>query len=312
MRRATRAAVLATAALFLVCGCRTSPRGQPRSVAVADGVRFVDDPARAVQYLDVDLSAPVLPAIVAQNVARIGGNHVGDAHTVAEWVRRTGALAGVNGGFFGDTYDAEGRRRQIVQMAVVDGQVVAPGGAVRSRRQPGERYLRSAIGFTAGGSPRIAWSAGTARTGPRRANRAVNPTQVRAWDVASAVACGPRLIHLGRIAVADRDERLLSPQRVARTVVAYDVRGGAPAHLLLLRADAMDYADAARFVLEYFPRVHGTQASEAMCLDGGASSQLAYASGGEVRDAVPTGVFVPTALVILEKKKGAAGRQLPE
>jgi Phosphodiester glycosidase len=285
--------------------CSTRPSPTPDRTPIAAGIDYQTLEGAGVQLLDIDLTlANVQPIVVAEGVARIGGNHVGDAYTVAEWAERYRAIGGVNGGFFGQTYDSLGARRQIVQLAVVDGAVVAPGGAVGSTRTPGERYLRSAIGFTGDGAPRMAWAAATASLGPRDAGAPTNPTDPRPWDVRWAVACGPRLIHRGHRYIADRIERLRSPERLPRTVVAYDSDGTMPRHLLLLRADAMTYEDLAAFVQRYFPAHHGTRAAEAMCLDGGASSQIVYRQGNRLIDAAPTGVKVPTALLLVPKKEG--------
>lgn len=295
---------LAGAMLAGVAGCALRRRPRKRHLELHPSLFFQDDPDSGTQILDLDLRGPLRPRVIARNVSRVRWNHVGDALTVAEWVQETGAIAGVNGGFFGDTYDAAGRRRQIVQLAVVDGEVVAPGGAVESTGAgQGERYVRSAIGFTGDGSPRMEWSAGTRRHGPRRIDVPIAPFRIRPWDIESAVACGPRLIHRGNPHITDQAERLRSPESVARTFVAFDSVGGHPGHLVLGCADAMRYPQIARFLENYFQSRHGTQVAEAMCLDGGASSQLAYQHRGELVDARPTGVFVPTSIVIAERSR---------
>ena len=105
-----RAAALA-AALCLLGGCGGEP---PSEVTVAEGVVLRTDKATATQTLTVDRNtATVRPVVVAENLERRRNNVVGDAHTVRDWVQKYGAVAGVNGGFFGDMYDSLGRRKQL-------------------------------------------------------------------------------------------------------------------------------------------------------------------------------------------------------
>ncbi|MFY7953724.1 MAG: phosphodiester glycosidase family protein [Armatimonadaceae bacterium] len=294
---------IATLGLLANTGCRRSRPEQHTRRAIRSDLTFVDDPASRIQLLDLRVAGSLRARVVARNVTRIGANHIGDALTVAEWVEETGAVAGINGGFFGDTVDAAGRRRQIVQLAVVDGEVVAPGGAVEARLDSGrrERYLRSAVGFTRDGSPRIEWSAGTHRLGPRRADRPVYPYRVRPWDIDSAVACGPRLIHRGIESITDAEERLRHVETAQRTFVAYDAVQGRPSRLVLGCGDSLRYQDIAKYLNRYFRDVHRSQVAEAMCLDGGASSQLVYRTPSGIMDARPTGVFVPTAILLFDR-----------
>jgi hypothetical protein len=301
MDHAPLAVGIASLVLASTLGCRTRTNSRRTTIALHPDMQLVNFPDVSIQLLDIRLGGRLRAEVVASNVARIGGNHVGDAKTVAEWVRERRALAGVNGGFFGETYDAAGRRRQIVQLAVVNGMVVAPGGAVEARVDGRrERYLRSAVGFTADGSPRMEWSAGTSRLGPRKADKPIAPYQVRPWDIDSAVACGPRLIHRGNIEVCDRQERLRNTEPAPRTFVAYDAQQGQPSRLILGCGDNLRYPDVARFLQRYCSERHGSHIAEAMCLDGGASSQLVYKDGESLVDARPTGVFVPTAIIVTE------------
>ncbi|HVK04365.1 MAG TPA: phosphodiester glycosidase family protein [Armatimonadaceae bacterium] len=282
-------------------GC--GPASGRERVDVAEGVTFRSE-ADGFQLLEVDLSvARVRARVVADNVQRLRNNFVGDARTVSEWARREpGAVGGVNGGFFGDTYDEVGQRKQIVQLALVAGKVVAPGSDTASARQPGQRYLRSAVGFHADGTPEIAWAIGTVRNVVKRYDAPVNPLPGSPWPVRSAVACGPRLFAGGELRIADGEERLASPGALSRAFVAYDLVDGRPRHLVLGRADAAEYADVARFLRGHFYRRFGTRVEEAMCLDGGPSAQVVYRDGprGVLRDAVPTGVRVPTAILLVE------------
>ncbi len=60
----------------------------------------------------------------------------------------------------------------------------------------------------------------------------------------------------------------------------------------------MEYADAARFVAGYFRSRHGTPCEAAMCLDGGGSSQLAYANESGISEPASSPVTVPTAVIV--------------
>lgn len=285
-------------ACLLVAGCGDSRPDGP--VMVAPGVVFRRD--SGVQLLDVDLAtAAVRPVVVAANVERRRNNFIADAKTVRDWVETTGALGGLNAGFFGHTYDDQGRRKQLVGLTLIDGKVVAPGGFVPSRRNPGQRFLRAAIGFGPSGKPDISWASGTQREGVMRYAAPVNPVRGVRWRVQSAVACGPRLLVRGKRRITDREERLLSPGRLTRAFAAYDLVDGRPRHFVLGRADAMEFTDVADYLIAYFQRAHGTTPYDALCLDGGPSAQLVYRDGTGLRDAEPTGVHVPTAIVLLPK-----------
>ena len=52
---------------------------------------LVRDPSRGIVLIDIRVGGDVVAEVVATGVERIGGNHVGDAKTVAEWVEATGA-----------------------------------------------------------------------------------------------------------------------------------------------------------------------------------------------------------------------------
>jgi hypothetical protein len=272
-------------------------------VNVAPGVTFRRDREAGVQLLDIDLiAAKVRPVVVAEHVERIRNNFVGDARTVWEWADARDAVGGINAGFFGDTYDQLGRRKQIVGLAAVNGRVIAPADFTTSTAREGERFLRSAIGFHADGTPEIAWAKGGLRGPLRRFDAPVNPRGADIWDVRSAVSCGPRLFAAGARRISDRDERLVSPGKLPRAFVAYDREQGRPRHLILGRADAMEYTDVALFLSDYFARAHSSTPREAMCLDGGPSAQIVYRRDGRLEDAEPTGVLVPTAILLVPAK----------
>jgi exopolysaccharide biosynthesis protein len=281
-------------------GCRRTP---PPETIVAPGVTFRRDATAGFQILDVDLrAAAIRPVVVAENVERRRNNFIGDCKTVAEWAQTYQAVGGLNGGFFGDTYDQVGRRKQIVGLAAVDGKVVAPFDFVTSTRTAGERYVRAAVGFTREGAPDITWSTGSLRGMLRRYDLPVNPTDFDVWRVRSAVGCGPRLFANGSRRVTDREERRVSPGKLPRAFIAYDVEGRTPRHLVLGRANAAEFGDVADYLRDYFSRVHGTAPEDAMCLDGGPSAQLVYRSDSGYEDAEPTGVLVPTAILLIPRR----------
>jgi len=254
----------------------------------------------------VDLaSADVQPVVVAAKVERRGNNFIGDAKTVREWADEYGAVGGMNAGFFGDTYDQVGRRKQIVQLAVVDGKTLAPGARMQSSRTPGETYLRSAVGFGED-RPSMTWATGNIKNVLRRHDGGpLNQSDGMPWNVKWAVACGPRLFADGRRFITDRDERLVSQGKLARAFVAYDWENGKPRHLVLGRADAMEFTEIATFLTDYFKRVHQSAPRDALCMDGGPSAQVVYKSNGALDDAEATGVLVPTAILLVPKKSEA-------
>lgn len=296
-------------ALFVAStvSCSNVAEGVDKDVTVSPGVVFArtGTAGDGFQTLIVDLATTsVRPVIVAQNVSRDKNNFVGDAFTVREWCEKNGAVGGLNGGYFGVTYDEIGSRKQIVQLAVVDGKVVAPGSDTPSSRTPGERYLRSVVGFYADGRPEITWATGTVKNVIRTYEAPTNPSRRRTWTgVRYAVACGPRLFAAGKRRITDNEERLVSPGNLIRAFVAYDVdAAGKPAHFLMGRADSATYAEVADFLEQYFGKHFRSTPREAMCLDGGSSGQLVYRSEQTLVDAEPTGVRVPTALLLIPRR----------
>lgn len=306
IRRArAAAAALCFAALT---GCSRAPVATPASepappslVQVADGVVYrsfgAHEPiARGTEVwvIDIDLSRPGVRVGVAAHGLRKGeAPATGDARTSAEWCAGTGAVAAVNGGYFGAGDDA---RKEIVGLLVQRGRVVSGASVRRGDRGP---YVRSVFGVSPRGVPAIRWATGSRGAGRLRAHRGpTDPASAGAWTPATAVGCGPRLITGGKVKVADRAERLVSPGRVPRTFVGYSRSRGRPAHLALVVGQRMEYADAAAFLKAYFRKFHRAACAEAMCVDGGASSQLAYRDGGRILMPVSCLVTTPTAIVV--------------
>ena len=64
----------------------------------------------------------------------------------------------------------------------------------------------------------------------------------------------------------------------------------------------MTYHDLAAFLAAYFPRCDKTRPGDAMCLDGGASTQLSYRlKDGSIQSPRETGITVPDAVLILPR-----------
>jgi exopolysaccharide biosynthesis protein len=281
---------------FLLFGAVGCPRAveQKQMVAIAPGVLFVDDTDSGVQLLSINQAeADVVPIVVAQGVQKRGGNYAGDVRTVKEWAEKYQAIAGINANFFGERYD-NGAKRQIIQMAMVSGKVVAPASITIT--DTSQEYRRCAVGFDKKGTPSLAWASG--ENPVLSWERPVDATESVPWQVQNAASCGPRLIQTGRRMITAKAERLVSPGRPGRAFVAFDDKK----HLVLGRADAMRYEDIVAYLHKYFKETYQTDPQEAMCLDGGPSAQIAYRdAAGSYVDAHPTGVPVPTAILLVPR-----------
>ena len=305
--------------LFLLClllpGC--SPRAVPAQAEAAPSPTSTDGDILApgvvhraiansdgggMDVVDIDLdNTNTHLTIQTRGIVMADGRVVGQAQTPREWLTRLNGLAAVNGGYFGQE-DPQGRK-EFVGLLVQKGRVrhAAPplfgqGSATVHRGS----YARSAFGLTAAGIPMIVWAA-TDTGKPQSLKTYSGPMGKRGqpWRIANAVGCGPTLLQRGRVTVTDYPERLVSPGPLPRTFVAYDNVGGRPRHLILGMASGMDFHDLAAFVIGYFPRYDRTQAQAAMCLDGGASTQMTYRLKGTLQSPRETGVSVPDALVLL-------------
>ncbi len=300
--------------LCLLSGCspRTTaahaapPAAVPDADTLAPGVLHRAMPLTAgtgIDVVDVDLDrAGARWTLQTHAIQRVQGRVAGQAWTPRDWLTRLGGLAAVNGGYFGEYEDTQGRK-DFVGLLVQKGRVrhAAPplhgSGSQTIRRG---QYVRSAFGLTADGRPQIVWAA-TDTGRPQSLHAFASPMGRRGadWRMADAVGCGPTLISGGRIVVTEYQERLVSPGSRPRTFVAYDVVNGKPKHLLVGMASGADFHALAAFLAGYFPRYDGTQAEAAMCLDGGASTQMTYRQNGALQSPRETGVTVPDALVLL-------------
>ena len=287
----------------------TAASAAPAAAAdtLAPGVLHRAIPTRAGAGIDlVDISLAVSSCrltVQTQGVTRFQGHVVGQAYTPHDWLTRTHGLMAVNGGYFGQE-DAAGRK-EVVGLLVQRGRVrhAAPpltgsGSATIHKGQ----YVRSAFGLLPGGLPSIVWAA-TAPGNPQAVTAYAGPMgrPVAAWRAADAVGCGPTLISGGKMVVTQYGERLVSPGPEARTFVAYDGPAGHPKHLVVGIASGADFSELAAFLARYFPRYDHTHAEAAMCLDGGASTQMTYVVGGTALSPRETGMTVPDALVLLPR-----------
>ncbi len=302
-------ALCATIALLTIVGCNR-PQSDPATersteIQVAKGVIVRSIPIdglageSAAALIDIDLStANIRTQVVAQNVKVEKGRVFADARTVKDWCQAKNALAGINGGFFGVTRQD---RKEVIGLLAREETIVSSGKVVRSPRNPNRRFVRCVLGFDKEGAPHIGWAVGQRGRAAMLTEylEPLNPVRQRFWTVDSAVACGPRLIWNGRIAVTDKEERLVSPPPFRRTFAAYSLQSGKPRHLVLGIAESMTFQDVGAFLERYFRRYHNTPCAEAMCLDGGASSQLSYRTQQGLTDIRPVNITVPTAILIL-------------
>lgn len=294
----TRTAPSATKPALPASGDTLAPGVVHRAIAMNDGT--------GVDLIDVDMrTAHVSLQIATEHIGRAGGIIGGQAYTPRDWLGKAHALASVNGGYFGR--ESTNGRKEFIGLLVQSGRVrhAAPPlighGSMQARAG---RYTRAVLGFAKDGTPTIAYAA----TAPGRSQTLrLYPTAAAhgpgaPWPLQSGVGCGPLLIQNGQAHVTDRQERLASAGALPRTFVAYST-GRRPAHVVIGMASGMEYRALAAFLLRYFPRYDHAPACAALCLDGGASTQLSYRAGlpGAIQSPRDTGVTVPDAVVLVPR-----------
>ncbi len=305
--------LLATAALCaIVGGCTADKPGLLDGVIVsastetlAPGVVHAAVPVGTggMDIIDVDLTtSEYRPAILTDNVAVEGGHLVGNAYTPSDWLVRKSAIATINGGYFGKGPDD---RKELVGLVVEDGKAKQHAPPIHGKggsHVDAGLYVRSAFGVTATGEPQIVWASTPSKggAGVYAYTTPIDPAGGYRWRVDSAVGCGPTLIRTGRKVVTDHEERLVNDIHTARTFVVYDEQGGKPAHFVMGIASQMTYADLADALVAYYGSVHKSEVHRAMCLDGGASTQLSYAKDGKVSSPRATMVTVPDAIGLIK------------
>lgn len=309
--------LLGAGGLLLLSGCAPHTASAPNpslpSAAagadiLASGVVHRAIPTRAgagIDLVDIDLTrSRCRLTIQTQGITLSGGHVVGQAYTPHEWLTRTHGLLAVNGGYFGQE-DAAGRK-EFVGLLVQRGRVRHAAPPLIGSGSPTIRkgqYVRSAFGLMPNGLPSIIWAA-TSPNHPQSVTAYAGPMGHRStgWNAADAVGCGPTLISQSKIVVTQYQERLVSPGPEPRTFVAYDGPDGHPRHLVVGIASGADFAELAAFVSRYFPRYDHSRAEAAMCLDGGASTQMTYVVNGAAQSPRETGMSVPDALVLLPSR----------
>jgi hypothetical protein len=268
----------------------------------------------ALHVIDADLSTPGVTVRVhaANPSSREWGWSVADARSVADWCRITGAVAGVNGGFFGE--EVRPGRKEIIGLLKVAGKTYARAPLYRARAADRVSYAHSTFGVVDSRRPMVAWVTSSRRSRDRLLAypRPVDLRDGSPWKVDSALSGGPRLIHLGRNYVADRDERLVSVGALPRTFLGLSrARRAGGNRLVLATASAMSFEQAAGFLQSYFQSRHGVPCDEAMGLDGGHAAQLAYRSGDQILSARGVEVTVPTTVLIHDTAAGVRTAKSP-
>jgi hypothetical protein len=298
--------VLAVSVLFLAltrlgCGREKPTVSTPELTVPGVSIRRVQAGPATVRLIDADLNAPhIRVEVAADDIAIREGVVTGRVRTVPAWLEKTGAIAGINGGFFGKRVGAD--YREIIGLLKLDGRVRVAAPTYRAKPS-GQTYSRSALGLLRTGSPRFAWV--TSRPGSPQLLRSHEEAEFTGpgepWDVHQALACGPRLIRDGKTEISYRGERLASPGALPRTFVGTAVTPQGARRLVLCAADGMEFEDCARFLDEYFRRQYGVPCADAMCLDGGASTQAAWRNSpqdSQISTDLYASTAVPTALLV--------------
>lgn len=284
------------------CGKHEATLSPPARLASGVTIRQVKAGVATVRVIDVDLGVPgVRVDVAADDIAVRDGRITGRARPVSEWLEETGAVAGVNGGFFGESVGEE--FKEIVGLLKLDGRVRAAAPRYHST-QANVDYSRAAFGMTREGRPLIDWV--TSRPGAPQVLRSYDAPEFSGpglgWEVEDAVACGPRLIREGQVNITFKGERLASPGALPRTFLGHGRPAGQARHVVLCATDGMEFEECARFLMEYFQHEYRVPCAEGLCMDGGASTQAAWrektAEGTRIATDLHPGVTVPTALIV--------------
>jgi exopolysaccharide biosynthesis protein len=253
--------------------------------------------ASTMRALRIDLAEPgARVEVAADEIGFRKGRITGRARSVPEWIARTGAIAGVNGGFFGESVGDE--FKEIVGLCKIAGKVRSAGPTFRSRRS-GKGYVHSAFGLTRGGEARIGWV--NSVKGSPQSLRSHSEAEIGGrgaeWSVWQAVGCGPRLVHDGKAKVSALSERLMSPGDLPRTFMGIGGEGS-QRRLVLAIADGAEFGTCADFMVDFFRTRCEVPCSESMALDGGASTSMAWREGATVDVSPPLSATVPTAVLV--------------
>ena len=144
---------------------KAAPASVPKGDLLAPGVvhrAIATGESSGIDVIDTDLAtARAYWHFVTGGTVLSQGQIVGQAETPRDWLIRWGGLAAVNGGYFGEYEDAQGRK-DYVGLLVQKGKVrhaAPPLTGQGSAAIPRGRYVRSAFGLTAAGRPMIVWAA---------------------------------------------------------------------------------------------------------------------------------------------------------
>ena len=283
-----------------VAGQRRASSAESKGLAKGVTLFRLKHGAATMRALRIDLGQPgIRVEVTAEDIAFRSGLITGRARSLPDWIARKGAVAGVNGGFFGKSVGEE--YKEIVGLCKIDGKVRVAGPTFRSRRT-GKSYVHSAFGLTRDSEARIDW-VNSVKGSPQalRSHASAEVTGRDAeWTVWQAVACGPRLVHDGKPKVAAKEERLSSPGELPRTFLG--IGGEGPKRRLVLAiADGAEFETCAAFITDFFRDRCGVPCDEAMALDGGASTAMAWRERSTVDVSPPLAATVPTAILVYSR-----------
>jgi hypothetical protein len=318
-------AICTLAALAAAAGCNTGngrhQQSNPWSPDTAQAASLAGEPlargvihyaiptgdSSGIDIIDLDLTKSAAHlAVGAEGIREDGGSVVGNPLTPTMWVKR-GALAAVNGGYFGDDH---GSSKEVVGLLVVNGRVRHAAPALVGHGGEGlsaGHYVRSAFGLMSGGVPEITWAASEpGKPQILRSYSTATPTSLmsgRPWRPRAAIGCGPTLIHNGRSIASDRKERLVSEGQLPRTFVAYDRVDGRPRHVIVGITNAATFDELTAYIRDYFPKYDHTRVWAAMCFDGGSSTQMTYKIDGNLTAPRETEVGVTDCLLVMPTRR---------
>jgi len=264
-----------------------------------------------VDIIDVTMStADAHVSVGASSIGSSDGSVTAAPKLPEDWLTDQSVLAAINGGYFGRTVN---EHKELVGLLVMDGRVRHAAPAIVGHGSAGlapGTYARSAFGVMPNGEPQITWAA-TRAGSPQSLYSYEAPIisdshgqRIRGtrWRPVCAIGCGPTLIRDGRVSITDRDERLVSPEACPRTFVAYS-SPGASQHFVMGVASSMTYNDLAQFLEGYFKSRYKMDVSAAMCLDGGASTQISYRTANGPVTPRSTGVTVADCLLLVSGRQ---------
>lgn len=284
----------------LVVAPMSGKRGAPADgKRLAKGVTLhrVKHGASTMRAIRVDLAEPgVKVEVAAEEIAFREGRITGRAHAVTDWIARRGAVAGINGGFFGESVGKE--FKEIVGLCKIDGKVRSAGPTFHSKRN-GKDYVHAAFGLTREAEPRIDW-VNSVKGSPQSLRSHVGAEisgRGSEWSVWQAIGCGPRLVRNEKVDVTARAERLLSAGELPRTFLGVGGEGKSR-RLVLAIADGAEFETCAAFMVDFFRTHCGVPCRDAMALDGGASTSMAWREGSTVDVSPPLAATVPTAVLV--------------